>query len=121
MFGLGQAMQQIADDISSLGVPAVVDARDLNLPGAWVTPGPFAYEFMSKTALTLSADVYLISRDLPAVQAEDDLGNMVDVLAGPLHISAVTPQTVTLPNHGADPLPALYFRLDNLVIRDTTQ
>ena len=115
MLQLGQAAQEVADAITALGVPAVVDARDLNPPGAWVTIAPVGYDFLSKGAVSVAFDVFLVARDLPSVQALDSLSDMLAPLADALHLGDVTPMTVTLVNHSADPLPSLSFRIDTRI------
>jgi len=108
---IGQAAQAVADALSALGVPAAVDGRDLQLPGAWVTPAAVRFDYLSGDRIAVDWDIYLITRDIPSVQAMDELGAMAVKIAKRFGHADFTPQTVTIANQSADPLPALLVTL----------
>jgi len=118
-FPLGTVAQQIADDLSAAGIPAVVDARDLQLPGAWVTPATVTFTYLDHASVSVDWDIYLIVRDVPAVIAMDELSAFAETLAEKFGAGELTPQTVNLPNQSADSLPALVARI-NTTIREET-
>lgn len=112
MTSLSEALQDVATLLSDAGVAAVVDATDLNLPGAWVTPGEISYGTLAAGKFSFDMNIYLIVGDLPPALAIDALGGML-VLAGTA-LSAqldATPVTLTLANQSAGALPGLLFTL----------
>lgn len=110
---LGQAAQEVADGLSAIGIPAVVDARDLQLPGAWVTPSSVGYDYLGGGRFAVAWDVYLIERDIPQVQALDSLGAMAEKVAARFGHVDFNPQTVTIANQSPDPLPCLLVTLNS--------
>lgn len=118
---LGDALQDFANTLHGLGIPAAVDTRDLNLPAAWVTPGPIDFAYLSQTSADMTADVYLIARDNGQVEALNVLGGMLAKLqAAPFAIPEATPVMIQLTNHAADALPALLLRFPLQITEETT-
>lgn len=116
MESIAAALTEIADEISAFGVPAVVDSRDLVLPGAWVTLQSVGFDYLAGSSpYTLTVVVFLIARDLGTPAALDDLSELLDQLVEPVKITDATATTIVLPNQGADPLPALSFTLETRV------
>ena len=96
--------------LDGLGVRAVTDPRDLDLPGAYLAPNEIATPTLDGTSLTVSWDVYLIAPDNGAHIAA--LGDLLDRIH-PLTIGKkIRPQGLTLPNISPDPLPALHFQIE---------
>lgn len=116
MTTLSQALQNIADVLTAAEVPAVVDATDLVLPGAWVTPGDINYERLNGTVFAFDMNIYLIAPDIPPAQALDTLGGLL-VLAGTALGAAVsaTPVSLTLANQSAAPLAGLLITISTEV------
>lgn len=109
---LRAAAEQVAAEITAHGVPAVVDSRELELPGAWVTVGTVSLDYLDPAVWAVTWNVYLIARDLGSPAALQDLGEMLQKVAAPLKVTDVTPQSVVLLNHSADPLPAFSLALE---------
>lgn len=112
MTTLSEALQNVADVLTAAGVQAVVDATDLNLPGAWVTPGDIGYERLNGAVFTLDMNIYLIAPDIPPAAALDALGGLL-VLAGTALGAAVsaTPVSLTLANQASTPLAGLLITI----------
>lgn len=108
----GEALQNIADVCVSAGLDAAVDARDLTIPGVWVTPGTISFNTMSRNSASMDVDLYLVSPDHGATAAYDNLGDMLDQLVDVLYVSEAIPVGLNLPNHGADSFPALHISLN---------
>lgn len=106
-----EALEDVAERLNAVDIPAAVDPRSLTVPGAWVTAGPIAYDRLSNDVRGLDVDVYLFTRDTGTPDALDWLADMIDAAADVFPIGDVTPQNVSLPNQAGDPLPAFVFRL----------
>lgn len=111
MAWIRDALERVAGDLTTAGVPAVVDPRELNAPGAWVTVAPISYDRLAAGVRTLQADVFLIARDLGTPDALDALADMLDLAAGVFPLGEITPTNLANDNLGGDPLPALQFRI----------
>lgn len=116
MTTLSEALQDVSQQLIAGGVAAVVDATDLVLPGAWVTPGEISYDRLDASKFSFTMNIYLVVGDLPAAPAIDALGGML-VLAGAALGAALdaTPVTLTLANQSAGQLPGLLFTLETEV------
>jgi hypothetical protein len=112
---IADAAEQIAADIRGLGINAEVDDRDLDLPGVWVTPGTIAFDYLDRTAYTITWELWLVAADNGAADALETLGEVLDIIAAPLAITDATAQGVVLRNFGADPLPALRVNLETRI------
>lgn len=118
MLPIGQSLQDIADQVTAAGVPASVDARNLNLPGAWVTPGLVSFDVMDAATAFMRFDVYLVAPDHGAVHSLDALGGMLAKLRQAIPVGEAQPVMVNLPNHGADAMPALLISIDAQLTED---
>lgn len=118
MLPIGQGLDDIKQLLTDAGVPAVVDARNLALPGAWVTPGVISFDTMDADAAFMRFDVYLIAPDHGAVHSLNELGGMLAKLRAAVPIGEAQPVMVNLPNHGADPMPALLISIDAQLTED---
>lgn len=120
MAHLGTAAAQLVELIEAAGVKATTDTRGLNLPGAWVTATGLDYERMAGTVGRFS--VFLVARDNGPRAALDALSTMSEQLRMlPELAPAITEATViaiSLPNHGADGLPALQIDLELDITED---
>lgn len=95
---LGGDLQAVADIIEQAGVRAGIDPTRLDLPGAWVCPGPL--EFTLDTSAEMTAEVYLISQDKASPAALTDIGNMALALRKAGLIAAGEFVQLTLANYG---------------------
>ena len=77
----------------------------LDLPGAWVLPGEITFQ-VDATAV-MEAEVYLVARDVGAVDSLDQLGDMLTALRASGIANAASPVSLDLPNHSSAGLPAL--------------
>lgn len=116
MTTLSEALQDIATVLTDGGVEAVVDPADLNLPGAWVTPGEISYGTLDAGVFSFTMNIYLVAPDLPSGPALDTLGGMLVSAAAALGANLdATPVTLTLANHAAGALPGLLVTLETQV------
>lgn len=115
---IGDALQDIADMVTAAGVPAALDPRDLELPGAWVTPGAVSFDVLDADTAHMRFDVYLVAREHGAKVSLNTLGGMLAKVRPALGVPSAQPLMVNLPNHGADPLPALLLSIDAQLTED---
>lgn len=105
MSRLADSLTAVADTLTAAGIPATVEPRDLQIPGAWVT----LHDVIDPTLCgeyTVRARVCLIASDNGMTHELDALGRMLDLAYDAVTFDeAVTPMTVTPPGMG--PLPAL--------------
>lgn len=103
------ALDQVVDALEELS--ATLDPRDLNPPCAWVAGRRAADLSLCNTPTEITADVYLICRDLGTPEAIDTLGDMLDTALEALGVAGIgvdeiaLDEAVTIPS-GAGPLPA---------------
>lgn len=98
----------VADKLIAAGLPAVHDPRDLNLPGAWVTPGELTLNRLSPGAGEIDVIIALIAPDAGGSDTLTMLDAMLaKAIAADVGISSVEPGTVQLDNHAPGSLPAL--------------
>lgn len=104
MSQLTDALDGLVEVLNANGIHAVTDARDLVLPGAWVTVHDVSGVLAG--ALTVRADVALVVGDLGTRTALGQLGDLLDKAADLLTFDEpVKPMIVTPP--GGQPMPAL--------------
>jgi len=115
---IGTSLQDIADMVTAAGVPAAVDPRNLNLPGAWVTPGLVSFDVLDTDTAFMRMEVYLVAPDHGAVLSLNNLGDMLAKVRSALPVGEAQPVMVNLPNHGADPMPALLISIDATITED---
>ncbi|UVK60160.1 tail terminator [Arthrobacter phage SerialPhiller] len=115
---LGDALQDIANMVTAAGVPAAVDPRNLNLPGAWVTPNTVGFDVLDADTAHMRFDVYLVTGDHGAVESLNSLGAMLTKVRKPLQVGDAQPVMVNLPNHGAGALPALLISIDAQITKE---
>lgn len=111
MINIGTALQDVADICESAGISAAVDARNLNLPGAWVTPDVVSFETMAAGEAIMDISIFLIARDNGPVDSLDALGEMLAKLRTVLSVPEAQVMYLGLPNHGAGELPALQITM----------
>lgn len=109
---IGDSLQDIAAMFTAAGVPAAVDPRELQLPGAWVTPGTVSFDVLDADTASMRFEVYLVAPDHGAVHSLNKLGEMLAKARTSLPVGEAQPVMVNLPNHGADPMPALLISID---------
>lgn len=102
---LGEAAAELAAELTAAGVRTVVDARDLGLPGGWLTPRRIS-EFTLDGGFVAEWELYLVAGDHPAT-ALGELSTMLAPLVERFVSGDVEAVTLSLPNHSASPLPAL--------------
>lgn len=112
---LKEAALDLAGQIEALGVPCAVDPRDMELPSALLDVGPIVFDALDADSYSVTWDLYLIARNNGPEEALDVLGDMLAKLRVPFKLPGADPLTLTLPNHGADPMPALVVRLETRV------
>src|SRR6185503_8090931 len=99
MLALDVFAQEIADKLTALGVDATVDARDLALPGAWVTLQSLSFEYLAgANVYTAVWAIFLIARDTGTPTALSELSDLVSAIANPVSVGDVQATTVVLPN-----------------------
>lgn len=113
MLDIAAAAAEVATMVTDLGVPAVVDARDLNLPSAWVTPGEMELVYLDGSA-DITWDIYLIAQDTGTPDSMNKLSTMLGKVTSITGVDA-TFLTVNLPNQAAEPLPALLVHIETKV------
>ncbi|QDF17427.1 hypothetical protein SEA_COEUR_9 [Gordonia phage Coeur] len=102
---LAQALDRVVDALTTAGIRASTDPRNLRLPGAWVTVHDIADPVLCG-GYTIRADVCLITGDAGAPLSIDKLGDMFDRALEVLTLDEpARPATVTPP--GMAPCPAL--------------
>lgn len=104
---LGTEAKAVAQLVTDAGVPAVLDERDLVIPGALVGPSLIDLGRLDGTTAEVTWEVWLVAPDNGPMHALTTLGEMFDKVRGPLGVTEARPMSLTLPNHGADPMPAL--------------
>jgi len=107
------ALQQLADALTAGGVPAAVDPRDVNLPGAWVQRVS-RFEDLLGDCATLRVRVMLISPDVGTWDALGHLDAMYDLATAVLPPNTGAPsldRTVLLPD-ASTPYPATAIEAD---------
>jgi len=116
---VGAAAQIVADQLTAGGLSTVVDARDLQLPGAWLTVNALSFDRLDSSAYEVTWDLFLVVPDVAAPDALDQLGVLLSqARAAGLDTGSATAITMTLLNHSAEPLPAFQLQLIN-EIRET--
>lgn len=111
MQGIGAALAEVADLVSSSGIPCVVDVSTLQVPGAWVEVSssetdPIAFQTLGGEDYELSVTVYLVAPNNGMTEGLDKLSGMLTQLRAVLPVRSARPAIVSLVNHGGD-LPAL--------------
>ncbi|MDD7554544.1 MULTISPECIES: hypothetical protein [Schaalia] len=107
---LASAALDLTKALDDLGIRAVTDPRDLDLPGVYLAPNEITTTTLDGAGLAVSWDVYLVAPDNGAHIAA--LGDLLDRIH-PLTIGKkIRPQGLTLPNISPDPLPALHFEIE---------
>lgn len=103
-----EVCQWVAERLRAAGITAEHDARDLNLPGAWVTPGDVTFNRLADEAAQVEIVVALVAPDVGGVEALRILDDML-AKTRDAGIGAATfePGTVQLENHAPGSLPAL--------------
>lgn len=110
MAGYGDALTYVRDQLAGAGVAAVLDTRDLNLPGAWVEPNTLTPAYLDG-GMDASVTVVLVVPDSGPVESLNMLTDLLTlVLEGTsLQVPEVEATRARLENHSPDPLPALRF------------
>lgn len=105
---IGAALVEFVELLTAANVNAVADPRDLELPGIWVTINQVDFAALSGERYEMAFDCYLIAMDNGVPASLDQLSDQLTALTAAVNgnVSA-QPITVTMPNHSADPLPAL--------------
>jgi hypothetical protein len=112
-----EALQDLTAQIQALGINAVYNPQDLNLPGAWVTPGAIEYDILDTDNYSMAFDVYLIASNNDVTGSLVDLSEMVDKLRIAFAVPEATPVSVDLKNHGGA-MPALLVTLQTTITKD---
>lgn len=103
-----EAVTFVSDRLTAAGINATTDPRDLNLPGAWVTPGEFTLSRLQKAAGEVEVIIALVAPDAGGIETlnilDDLLTKAIDAEVG---INSIEPGTVQLENHAPGGLPAL--------------
>lgn len=105
---IASACEFVVGLLTSTGINAQHDPRNLNLPGAWVTPGEVELTRLDPQVGDVDVLVALIAPDaggLDSLRILDDL--LAKAIAAGIGATSWEPGTVQLENHGAGGLPAL--------------
>ncbi|PCE13990.1 hypothetical protein AUC47_04905 [Microbacterium sp. SZ1] len=105
---IAQACGFVAEKLTAAGIPTTHDPRDLNLPGAWVTPGEIDLNRLGKGAGDYEVVIALIAPDaggLSTLTMLDDL--LAKAITAGVGLTTVEPGTVQLENLAPGSLPAL--------------
>lgn len=103
-------LQHLISALADADIAAALDPRDVNAPGAWITARKIK-EMLFCGDIQITADVYLISRDVGTLQALEVLDQLLqqalEALASwDIEIDATAlDEAVALPD-GSGPLPA---------------
>lgn len=103
---LGQALEQLADELTALGIPATVDPQRIKLPGAWVALRTILATRLDGTS-EVEALVYLVAGDYATPAVLDELGAMLDKVSQYAADARVEAVTLSVPNYAPAGLPAL--------------
>lgn len=98
----------VVDALTAAGINAQHDPRDLNLPGAWVTPGEVELTRLDGKTGDVDVIVALVAPDvggLDSLRILDDL--LAKAITAGIGATSWEPGTVQLENLGAGGLPAL--------------
>lgn len=113
MAGYGTATQELADKLSATGLDATADPRSLNLPGVWIQPTGFDHDRLSVGAYTATWTLHAVVPDNGPIESLDALTELDALLRDALPaLGAASIVGVQLPNHSAEPLPALQYTID---------
>lgn len=103
---LKECVDHVIQTLATADLTAVPDARDLSLPGVWVTLDQFGTESLTDGG-TVTLAVTLVSSQAPG-EALGELQDMLAQVLTVLHPEPVwTAASIRLPNHSRDPLPCL--------------
>lgn len=99
------AAAEIVECLNGLGISTTSDPRNLTIPGALVAPKEARASTLSLGSIEITWDVYLVAPDNGSPL------ECLDPLISPLLVEGLATEfdvlTLTLPNHSADPLPAI--------------
>jgi hypothetical protein len=115
---LYEALEDLTSQISDLGVNATYNPQNLDLPGAWVTPGAVTYDLLDSETYSMQFDVYLISSNNDVAGSLINLSEMLEKIRVSLGIPEAQPVSVSLPNHSSEALPALLVTLQTIITKD---
>lgn len=102
------ACEFVADQLTAAGLTAVHDPRDLNLPGAWVTPGEITLNRLQAGTGQVDVIIALVAPDAGGASTLRILDDMLGkAIAADVGVTSVEPGTVQLENHAPGGLPAL--------------
>lgn len=112
MMDILEALDSVRAELSSVGIRAEVDPRDVNPPGAWIALNTIDHATVVCGGSTIRTHVYLIVPDNGVAESTTQLNEM---LISALRVfdpdDSTTPTTVQLPG-GGNPLPALRLVID---------
>lgn len=103
---LASALTGLADRLTAGGLPATVDPRNVNPPGAWVGLDQLSNPLLCGDWGTASAVVMLVAPDIGHDRALTILSDLLDTLGGIVPVATVAADTAAL-SASPTPLPAL--------------
>ena len=103
---LGTWARELAAVLSSEETPAVVDPRDVRVPGGIVMVRNIAPDRLAASPFTVDFELVLVSPGATP-EALDDLGRMAQDVLTRWPALTFEAATITDPNISGDPLPAL--------------
>jgi hypothetical protein len=107
-----EALDSVRAELSSVGIRAEVDPRDVNPPGAWIALNSIEHGQVMCGGGVVRTHVYLIVPDTGVAEATTQLS---ELLTSALRVfdpdDSTTATTVQLPG-GGNPLPAFRLTID---------
>lgn len=104
---LHECVTHVLQELTAAGVTASNDARNLSLPGVWVTPDTFSSDRLVADSASVTLALVLVTNTAGG-QALTDLDELLSEVLTILDPNPDwTAASIRLPNHSADPLPAL--------------
>jgi hypothetical protein len=114
------AMLAAAHNLDGSPVRVALDPADVELPGVVLYPNLLNWTTLDGVDYELSVDVLLVAGAVPARDAVGQLDELLAALRGVLPISEARAVSLNLPNHSADPLPALQATVTFSITREDT-
>lgn len=106
MAAITTALAHVVDALTAAGIPATIDASQIQIPGAWVTLESIEPHTLAGGSL-VTAQVVLVAMHPNAAHAFDALDQMAAAASQALGDQTWAAESITLPNHSPDPLPAI--------------
>lgn len=108
---LAEAVQWFADQIVAAGATCSIDPADADLPGCVVYPATIDFDRLDGSILTLTVDVLLVAGGLRALDALDQIDELIAKVRQAFPTTEFTAISAAIPSKSPDPLPAVRAQL----------